>query len=117
MNKRYLLIIIFATLILFFIQSAGTLVESIYILDLMNSSLDAKVLGVLFFFTPLIILPFVKRSAPLLSWILAVLLFVSRGLIPYLSTSNRLIASGIATFAALSLCFVLISSSKSIARF
>src|SRR5512135_305655 len=103
MNKRYLLIIIFATLILFFIQSAGTLVESIYILDLMNSSLDAKVLGVLFFFAPLIVLPFIKKFPRPLLWVLAVLLFLARGITPYLNTSNRLIASGIAATAALSL--------------
>ena len=62
MKKSPLLVLVFAILFLFTIQSAGTLVESIYILDLMNSSLDAKVLGVLFFFVPLLVLPFYKNA-------------------------------------------------------
>ena len=70
MKKSPLLIILFAILFLFIIQSIGTLVESIYILDLMNSSLDEKALGVLFFFTPLLALPFYKKNPRLLVWIL-----------------------------------------------
>jgi hypothetical protein len=40
MKKTYLIIIAFAILILCITQSIGTLVESIYILDRMNSNLD-----------------------------------------------------------------------------
>ncbi len=110
MKKTFLLILVFGILLLFLIQSAGTLVESIYILDLMNSKLDAKVLGVLFFFGPLLFLPFFKKYPRLLMWVLFGMLFISRGLIPYLSTSNRLIASGIATTVSFSLFFLLITS-------
>ena len=39
------LVIAFGVVYLFFIQTAGTLVESIYILDLMNTSLDEKPWG------------------------------------------------------------------------
>jgi len=46
MKKFSPLVLVFGILFLFFIQVAGTLVESIYILDLMNSKLDEKVLGV-----------------------------------------------------------------------
>ena len=116
MKKSPLLILVFGILLLFFIQSAGTLVESIYILDLMNSRLDAKVLGVLFFFVPLLFLPFFKKFARPLVWVLFGLLFISRGLIPYLSTSNRLLASGIATAACLSLFFLLITTRSSVDR-
>jgi hypothetical protein len=62
MKKSPVLVIAFAVLFLFIIQSIGTLVESIYILDLMNSSLDEKALGVLFFFAPLLALPFYKKN-------------------------------------------------------
>jgi endonuclease/exonuclease/phosphatase family metal-dependent hydrolase len=116
MKKNYLLIIGFAILILFIIQSAGTLVESIYILDLMNSSLDAKALGVLFFFTPLLMLPFIKRYPRPLMWALTLVLFIGRGLFPYLGTSTRLIAAGIATGAAMSLLFLLIATRQQAAR-
>lgn len=40
-----LLAIAFGTIVPFFIPLAGTLVESIYILDLMNAQMDEKALG------------------------------------------------------------------------
>jgi hypothetical protein len=45
-----------------------------------------KHLGVLFFFAPLLILPFFKKDQRVLVWILFVILLVSRGLTPYLNT-------------------------------
>ena len=116
MKKSFLLIVLFAVLFLFIIQSIGTLVESIYILDLMNSNLDEKALGVLFFFAPLLFIPFFKKDQRLLGWILFGLLFISRGLTPYLGTANRLTASGIATAASLSLLFLLITGQPSYRR-
>lgn len=55
------LVAAFAIVFLFFIQSAGTLVESIYIMDLMNTSMDEKALGLLFFFSPVLLVPFYKK--------------------------------------------------------
>jgi len=55
------LVAVFAVVFLFFIQSAGTLVESIYIMDLMNTSMDEKALGLLFFFSPVLLVPFYKK--------------------------------------------------------
>lgn len=109
MKKPHLLLIVFGILFLFLIQSAGTLVESIYILDLMNSNLDEKALGVLFFFAPLLALPFYRKYPRPLFWILLCLLIIAHGLIPHLNTANRLTASGIATGASLSLLFLLIT--------
>ena len=116
MKKPLFVVIAFAILLLFIIQSIGTLVESIYILDLMNSNLDEKALGVLFFFVPLLLLPFFKKHARLPVWILFAVLFVARGLTPYLNTANRLTASGIATAASLSLFFLLITSWPTLGR-
>jgi len=48
MKKTFAIILAFAVIFLFFIQAVGTLVESIYILDLMNLNLDSKILGLLF---------------------------------------------------------------------
>ena len=116
MQKHHFLIVAFGILILFFIQSAGTLVESIYILDLMNSNLDEKALGVLFFFVPLLLLPFFKKSQRLLVWILFGLLFVARGMTPYLNTTSRLTTSGISTAVSLSLFFLLITTKPAVGK-
>jgi len=103
MKKPYFVVIALAIFFLFLIQMAGSLVESIYILDLMNTSLDEKALGVLFFFSP-VLLFFYRRKSPLqTAWILFGLLFLARGLTPYLNTLGRMLASGIGTGAGLML--------------
>ena len=61
MKKTYSIILTFAVIFLFFIQAVGTLIESIYILDLMNLNLDSKVLGLLFFFTPVLLIPLFNK--------------------------------------------------------
>ncbi|MBI5842232.1 MAG: endonuclease/exonuclease/phosphatase family protein [Chloroflexi bacterium] len=103
-------ILVFAIIFLFFIQAAGTLVESIYILDLMNSNLDEKVLGVLFFFTPILLIPLYKKFPRGLVWISFAILLLARGLLPHLNTANRVLASGLSTFAVLSLFFLLLEA-------
>ena len=110
MKKSWPIIISFGIIFLLFIQAAGTLVESIYILDLMHSNLDAKVLGVLFFFTPLLLIPLYKKFRPQLVWITCALLVVARSLLPYVNTANRMLAAGVATGAALSLFFLLLTA-------
>lgn len=91
----------YAVLFLFFIQSAGVLVEAIYILDLMNTRLDEKAAGILFFFSPVGLLLFRRGYPAWLSRAAALGLFFSRGIVPYLDTGERLLAAGIATGAAL----------------
>jgi endonuclease/exonuclease/phosphatase family metal-dependent hydrolase len=100
-NRSLLLIASFAILFLFLIQSAGVLVESIYIMDLMNSKLDEKAAGVLFFFAPVLLLLLGKRKGQHLTWVLTVLLILARGLFPYLDTLGRMLASGFALMVAL----------------
>jgi endonuclease/exonuclease/phosphatase family metal-dependent hydrolase len=112
MRKTHLAIIAFGILFLFFIQMAGTLVQSIYILDLMHTSLDAKALGVLFFFAPVLLLPFRRKFPSLLVWILFGLLFLARSLTPYPDTLGRMLASGFGTAAAL-LLFPLMTTAHS----
>lgn len=112
MKKTTPLILAAAVLLLFVIQTAGTLVESIYILDLLKTSLDEKVLGILFFFSPLLLLPFFGKAPRKLSWGLFALLFISRGLTPHLGTSLRMLASGLGTGAALGLLWLLLSARK-----
>jgi len=88
-------------LLLFTVQMATTLVESIYILDLLKTSLDEKALGVLFFFSP-VLLFFLKKPAPRwLYWLAGALLILARSLTPYLGTAGRMLAAGVGTAAAL----------------
>ncbi len=108
MNKPSLLPLTFGILFLFFIQLSGTLVESIYILDLMNTNLDEKALGVLFFFAPLLLIPFYKKSPRGLTWVCFAVLLAARGALAYLNTANRMLASGLGVFAATSLILLLL---------
>jgi len=112
MKTPHTTVIAFGIFFLFFIQSAGVLVESIYILDLMNTTLDAKALGLLFFFTPILLFPFHTKLPKWMAWLIFGLLFISRGMIPYLNTLGRMIASGIGTGAALLLFAPLVSSTR-----
>lgn len=109
MDKSHFYAVSFAILSLFTIQSTGTLVESIYILDLLNTTLDEKALGLLFFFTPVLLIPFRKQAPGWMVWASVGLLIAARGVTPYLDTAGRLIASGIGTGAALLLLPLLLT--------
>ena len=110
MKNSYPLVIAFGIFFLFFIQLTGILVESIYILDLMNTSLDAKALGLLFFFSPALLLPFRKKFPSWFVWALFGVLFISRGLTPTLNTLGRMVASGIGIGTVLLLFPILLTS-------
>ena len=113
MKKPYSFVVIFGIFFLFFIQMAGTLVESIYILDLMNAALDEKALGLLFFFAPVILLFLRIQKTDRWVWVVFGLLFLARGLTPYLDTLGRMLASGVGTGAALILFpFLMTARSK-----
>ncbi len=112
MKKSLATITAFSVLFLFLIQLAGTLVESIYILDLMNTTLDEKVLGLLFFFAPAALLVFRKKIPIQVVLICFGLLVLARGLVPYLDTLGRMLASGIGLGASLSLLPILLVSNK-----
>lgn len=112
MQKNIKLIIGFSILFLFLIQTAGLLVEAIYILALLKTTLDVKVLGILFFFTPFLLLFFGKRAPTWFVWLAFALLFIGRGMAPYLDTSQRMLASGISAGAALLLIPILMTCMK-----
>jgi hypothetical protein len=97
-------------LFLFFIQAAGTLVASIYILDLMHTSLDAKALGVLAFSAAVLLLPFRRRMPGWLTWSLAATLVLARTLLAFLPTLGRLYASAAALSCAILLLPFLFSA-------
>lgn len=108
MKKDIALIAVLGILFLLFIQLAGTLVESIYMMDLLHSGLDEKVLGVLFFFTPVLILPLYRKSPRGLLWAMFGLLLLSRGFLPYLNVAPRMLVSGLGVLAVVSLFFLLL---------
>lgn len=116
MKRSILTVLAFGLFFLFFIQMAGMLVESIYILDLMHTSLDAKVLGVLFFFTPVLLLPFRKKFPGWVIWTIFISMILSRCVTPYLTTLGRLFSSGIGTGTAL-LLFPLLLTAKAKGEF
>lgn len=107
MRKSSLIALTFGILFLFLIQSMGSLVEAIYILDLLKTSLDEKALGLLFFFAPLFLLVFPRKPSRGLVWSLFVLIFLGRVFLPYLPTLGKMIAGGIATAAGLLLLALL----------
>ncbi len=91
----------FAILFLFLVQAVTTFVESIYILDLMNTSLDEKAAGVLFFFSPVMLFLIDRQRSRTVGWVCLFILVVGRGLLPYLDTAGRLLAGGMAAGAGL----------------
>lgn len=109
-NRSLVLIVGFAIILLFLIQSAGVLVESIYILDLMNTSLDEKAAGVLFLFSPLLLFLVRGKWTTWAAWICTLLLVAGRGLLPYQDTTGRLLASGLAAATALLLLPIWLST-------
>jgi endonuclease/exonuclease/phosphatase family metal-dependent hydrolase len=110
MRTRFPLVFAYAITFLFFIQMAGVLVESIYILDLLNTSLDARALGLLFFFSPVVLLVWRKPFPGWLVGLFFLALLEARGLIPYLDTNGRLLSAGIGTSVVLLLLPVIISA-------
>lgn len=102
-------VVAYGLIYLFIIQLVGTLVASIYTLDLLHTSLDANALGVLFVFAP-IVFNYRKKNIPKwLLWFLFGILAVARGTIPFLNTNPRMLVSGIGTAASLCIFLVLIT--------
>ena len=101
MKKQWVFILSFGILFLLFVQSISTFIEGIYILELLSTSLDEKVLAVLFLFSPLLLLLFGKRVPGWLIWVAFIAFILGRGVIPYLDTFGRMLSAGISTAAGL----------------
>jgi len=71
------------------------LVESVYMLDLLNLELDEKVLGVLFLLTPILIIFFRKKIPNYFIEIVVLIFIITRIITPLLSTSEKIISAGI----------------------
>jgi endonuclease/exonuclease/phosphatase family metal-dependent hydrolase len=101
MKKHWIFMLSFGFFFLLFVQSITVFIESIYILELLSTSLDEKVLGVLFLFSPVFLFFFGKRVPRWLIWGSFILFMVGRGMIPYLDTTGRMVAAGVASAAGL----------------
>jgi hypothetical protein len=110
MRKSYIFTTALTIIFLFTFQMSGILVESIYILDLLNTALDEKALGLFFFFAPVLLVPFRKKTPGWIVWVLFGLLFAARGMTPYLDTTGKMLASGVGTGAVLMLFLILMTA-------
>jgi endonuclease/exonuclease/phosphatase family metal-dependent hydrolase len=87
--------VLLTVMFLFFFQLIGDLIESVYMLDLLNLELDEKVAGLFFLFTPLILL-FFRHKIPKYSLeVIAIIAIIARLISPILDSANRIIISGI----------------------
>ncbi len=88
-------LVILTVMFLFFIQLVGDLIESIYMLDLLNLTLDEKALGLLFLLTPFILLVFRYKIPNYFLEAVIVITIISRLISPFLDTANRIISAGL----------------------
>ena len=88
-------LVILTVMFLFFIQLVGDLIESIYMLDLLNLELDENVLGLLFLLTPFILLVFRHKVPNYFLETVIVITIISRLISPFLDTTNRIISAGL----------------------
>lgn len=101
MKKQWVFVLGFGIFFLLFVQSIATFIEGVYILELLSTSLDEKVLAVLFLFSPLLLLPFGKGVPRWLIWVVFLAFVLGRGAIPYLGTFDRMLAAGISSAGSL----------------
>ncbi|TFG00873.1 MAG: endonuclease/exonuclease/phosphatase family protein [Promethearchaeota archaeon] len=99
-------LILFSITFLFFIQLVGTLIESIYMLDLLNLSLDEKVAGVFFILSPFLLIIFRKKVPRIFPPLMVIILVIMRIITPLLSTTIKIITAGFGVA-----CFLLFFSS------
>ncbi len=88
-------LVLLTVMFLFFFQLLGDLIESVYMLDLLNLSLDEKAAGLFFLFTPIILLGFRHKIPDYFLEAVAVITIVVRLISPFLDSANRIITSGL----------------------
>lgn len=112
MKKPASLIIAWGLLFTLLFQMVGTLVESIYILDLLNTTLDEKILGLIFLFSPIVLIAFRKQVPDWLIWVAYATLLVNRGVVGLLPTSARMLSAGFGAGAGLILMVLMLVKHK-----
>lgn len=84
-------------LFLFFIQNISTLISSIYIMDLLFTSLDEKIVGLIFILSPALLLFIKDKGKNLTILITGFLTIVCRIILPITSTVPDIIIAGVGT--------------------
>lgn len=84
-------------LFLFFIQNISTLISSIYIMDLLFTSLDEKIIGLVFILSPILLLLIKDKSKNISLLIAGLLTVICRVILPLTSTVPDIIIAGIGT--------------------
>ncbi len=97
-NRMFVDTILFTIIIYFIIQSISNLIMSVYMLELLNTSLDIKAAGLAFMFTSVGVL-LIKSELKALK-ISGITLIVFRLAYPLFNTSIKLLLSGVATGSA-----------------
>lgn len=98
-------------LFLFFIQNINTLISSIYIMDLLFTSLDEKIVGLFFILSPVILFFIKDKDKNLTILISGILSVVFRIIPPFTSTVPDIIIAGIGTASFLIFLPALLSTS------
>jgi len=87
--------IVLSIFFVFFFQMVNDLIESIYTMDLLNTTLDEKILGIIFFFTTPILLIFRKKIPDQLIKIVGVAAIVFRMMEPFFRTPMKIWIAGL----------------------
>ncbi|MFW9988497.1 MAG: endonuclease/exonuclease/phosphatase family protein [Candidatus Odinarchaeota archaeon] len=88
-------LVLLTGMFLFFFQLLGDLIESVYMLDLLNETLDEKAGSLFFLFTPLILLIFREKVPDYFLEAVALIATILRLISPFLDSANRIITSGL----------------------
>ncbi len=95
LDKINIEMIFLSILFLFFLQMITELISAIYMLDLLNTSVDEKAAG-LFFLLPSFFLIFSKKEiSPKLIKISGIILIVARLITPFFATLGKIITAGL----------------------
>ncbi|MHA1855883.1 MAG: endonuclease/exonuclease/phosphatase family protein [Promethearchaeota archaeon] len=92
-------VILFSILILFFLQMITELISSIYMLDLLNTSVDEKAAGLLFLLPSIFLILSKKPSSTISMKIYGILLIIARLITPLVGTFGKIITAGIGVSA------------------
>jgi len=88
-------LVLLTVMFLFFFQLLGDLIESVYMLDLLNLSLDEKAAGLFFLLTPVILLAFRRKIPDYFLEVVAIIAIISRLISPLMDSASKIITAGL----------------------
>lgn len=109
MTRYHLLVLAYGITLLLLLQVIATLVESVYVLELLGTGLDIRAAAVLFLLSPVLLLLLGRQAPGAAIWTFGLALIAARAATPMLGTSGRLLTSGIGAAAGLMLLPLLLA--------